>query len=83
MCSSDLTGTVTQSYSTRENTQLDAAAVGRQRADVSIGLAYPIASRAIAYGSIGRSLNGVADGGTSLSLSGGVAMGFRVRPTVP
>lgn len=78
-----LTGAFTQSYAISDNTVLDSLAVARQRADVTLSAAYPIATRAMAYGSVGRSLASAADGGTSLSLTAGVAVGFRVRPTVP
>jgi hypothetical protein len=75
-----LTGAVTQSYSLEGDPMLDALAVGRQRVDMTVGLAYPIARVASAYASFGRSLRSANQDGTQLALSGGVAFRFRALP---
>jgi hypothetical protein len=71
-----VTGSLTHSYSLPDNELLDALAVGRRRTDVSGTVARPLATRAMAYVSVGRSVKSVADGGTSLALSGGFSVSF-------
>lgn len=71
-----LTGSLTQSYSLKEDATLDALAIGRQRADVSFGMAYPVASIAAAYVNVGRSLTSLDEGGARLAMSGGVSLRF-------
>jgi len=71
-----LTGSLTQSYSLKEDATLDALAIGRQRADVSFGMAYPVASIAAAYVNVGRSLTSLDEGGARLAVSGGVSLRF-------
>jgi len=80
-----LTGSLTQSLSFKEDAVLDALGVGRRRADVSIGLAHPVASMAAAFVNVGRSLTRLDEGGTSLALSGGVSLRFNTsaRPWSP
>lgn len=71
-----VTGALTQSYSTRSDAALDALGVSRRRVDATAGVAHPIAGMAAAYVSAGRSLTSIAEGGTTVSLAGGVS--FRV-----
>ena len=78
-----LTGSITRSYSTQANPSLDALSVGRQRVDVSANATYPLGTQAAAFGSIGRSLSGVAQGGTRLALSGGISFWFRTPMPTP
>jgi len=78
-----LTGALTQSYSMNDDAALDARAVGRQRVDVSGAAAYPLASAAAGYISVGRSLSSLQEGGTSLALSGGVSFRFSTGKTTP
>jgi len=80
-----LTGSLTQSYSLKADATLDALAIGRQRADVSFGMAYPVASIAAAYVNVGRSLTSLDEGGTKLALSGGISLRFNTssRPWAP
>ena len=71
-----LTGALTQSYSTKEDPLSDQLGVGKQRMDVNAGVAYPLADIAAAYVSVGRSLTSLAEGGTSLSVAGGISFRF-------
>jgi hypothetical protein len=71
-----LTGSVTQSYSLKDDAVLDSLGIGRQRLDVSLGVAYPLGTRAATFGNVGRSLSSVEEGGTSLALSGGISFRF-------
>jgi hypothetical protein len=71
-----LTGALTQSYSTKEDPLSDQLGVGKQRMDVNAGLAYPLADIAAAYVSVGRSLTSLDEGGTSLSVAGGISFRF-------
>jgi hypothetical protein len=73
-----ITGSITHSYSLPDDDTLDAMAVSRKRADVSMSLGYPLGTRAVAFGSIGRSLSGIREGGTSVAVTGGVAIRFSV-----
>jgi len=76
------TGALTQSYSLKEDALLDALGIGRQRVDATAGVAYAIVESAAAYVSVGRSLSSLEEGGTSLSLAGGVSFRFaRARAT--
>jgi hypothetical protein len=68
-----LTGSMTHSYSAKNDVTLDQLAVSPQRADVSFGVGYPLTRTAAASVSIGRSLTSVDQGGTSLALSGGIS----------
>jgi hypothetical protein len=77
------TGALTQSYSILSDATLDAMGVGARRADVTGSVAMPIGEIAAGYVSIGRSLTSLEEGGTSLSLAGGLAFRFnaaRPRP---
>jgi hypothetical protein len=72
-----ITGVLTQSYSLQGDPLLDQMQVGRQRVDAMASAAYPIGTLAVAYGSVGRSLSSLDEGGTSLALTGGVSLRFQ------
>jgi len=71
-----LTGSLTQSYSLKDDAILDSMGIGRQRTDVSVGVAYPLGTMAATFVNVGRSLTSVGEGGTSLALSGGISFRF-------
>ena len=75
-----LTGALTQSYSLKEDAVLDALGIGRRRADVSLGMAYPVSNAAV-FASVGRSLTSLDEGGTSLAVSGGISFRFTTTGT--
>ena len=75
------TGALTQSYSIRPDAALDALGIGARRSDVTGSVALPIGQIAAGYVSVGRSLTRPEEGGTSLSLAGGLAVRFNAtRP---
>jgi hypothetical protein len=74
-----LSGSITQSYSTKSDPTLDAMAVDPSRADVSATVAYPLGNSVGASFSVGRSLTSIEQGGTSLALSGGLSFRFAAR----
>jgi hypothetical protein len=71
-----VTGALTQSYSLKEDAVLDSLGIGRQRMDVSLGIAYPIGSMSATFVNVGRSLTSMEEGGTSLALSAGISFRF-------
>jgi hypothetical protein len=71
-----LTAAITQAYSTRDDPLSDQLGVGKQRMDAMAGLAYPLRDVAAAYVSVGRSLTSLDEGGTSLSIAGGISIRF-------
>ena len=71
-----LTASLTQSYSLKEDAVLDSLGIGRQRMDVSLGVAYPLGTMAATFVNVGRSLTSIEEGGTSLALSGGISLRF-------
>jgi hypothetical protein len=71
-----LTGSLTQSYSLKDDAVLDSLGIGRQRMDVSLGVAYPLGTSAATFVNVGRSLTSMEEGGTSLALSGGISLRF-------
>lgn len=71
-----LTGSLTQSYSLKDDAVLDSLGIGRQRVDVSLGVAYPLGTMAATFVNVGRSLTSIEEGGTSLALSGGISLRF-------
>lgn len=77
-----LTGAFTHSYSIKEDLMLDGLGVSARHADVSGSVAYPVKTAAV-YVSVGRSLSSVEAGGTSISLSGGVAVSFTSARAIP
>ena len=78
-----LTGSLTQSYSIKEDLVLDSMSVSRQHMDVSSSVAVPLTSRAAAFVSVGRSLSKPEEGGTSLALSGGLSIRFSAPSVTP
>ena len=76
-----LTGSLTNSYSLRDDAVLDSLGIERRRADVSFGVAFPVADSVGAFANVGRSLTPVEEGGTSLALSGGMTFRFSARAT--
>ena len=75
------TGALTQSYSIRSDAALDALGIGARRSDVTGSVAVPLGQIAAGYVSVGRSLTRLDEGGTSLSLAGGLAVRFNAtRP---
>ena len=78
-----VTGAVTQSYSTKGDATLDSLGVSRQRVDATVGVAYPMAGIAAAYVSAGRTLTSIEEGGTTLSLAGGVSFRFSTPRAIP
>jgi hypothetical protein len=71
-----LSGAFTQSYSLKDDEVLDSMGIGRQRMDVSLGVAHALGTTAAAFVNVGRSLTSVDEGGTSLALSGGLSFTF-------
>jgi hypothetical protein len=71
-----VTGSLTQSYSLKEDAVLDSLGIGRQRMDASLGVAYPFGTMAATFINVGRSLTSMEEGGTSLALSGGISVRF-------
>ena len=71
-----LSGAFTQSYSLKDDAALDSMGIGRQRMDVSLGVAHGLGTMAAAFVNVGRSLTSVEEGGTSLALSGGLSFRF-------
>ena len=68
-----------QSYSLKDDAVLDSMGIGRQRTDVSFGVAHPLGTMAATFVNVRRSLTSVEEGGTSLALSGGIS--FRSAPS--
>lgn len=71
-----VTGSLSQSYSIKEDLALDSMSVSRQHLSVSGSAAVPLTSRAAGFVSVGRSLSSPEQGGTSLALSGGMSIRF-------
>jgi hypothetical protein len=71
-----LTGAFTQSYSVKADPTLDALGVSTRRADVTGSVAYPFGRVAVGYVSVARTLTSIAEGGTTFSVAGGVAVRF-------
>lgn len=71
-----VTGSLSQSYSIKEDLALDSMSVSRQHLSVSGSAAVPFTSRAAGFVSVGRSLTSPEQGGTSLALSGGLSIRF-------
>jgi hypothetical protein len=78
-----VTGALTHSYSMKEDALLDTMGVSRNRMDVTGALAYPVFGSAAAYVSIGRTLTSIAEGGTTLALSGGLSFRFNSPAATP
>jgi hypothetical protein len=70
-----LTGALTQSLSTSDVDE-SVAPASRNRVDAVCAVAQPLSDRVAGFASIGRTLTTIDEGGTSLSLTGGVSIGF-------
>lgn len=71
-----VTGSVTQSYSLKGDIVLDELGISRQRVDATGSVSRAIGRSIIAFGSVGRSLSSIDQGGTKLAISGGVTLRF-------
>jgi hypothetical protein len=78
-----VTGSLTQSYSIKEDLVLDATGIGRQNVNVSGAVAVPVTSRMAAFVNVGRTLTPIEEGGTKLALSGGVSIRFSATTSTP
>ena len=78
-----VTGSLTQSYSIKENLMLDATGIGRQNVNVSGAVAMPVTDRMAAFVNVGRTLTPIEEGGTKLALSGGVSIRFSAVTATP
>jgi len=78
-----VTGSLTQSYSIKEDLMLDATGVGRQNVNVSGAIAMPVTDRMAAFVNVGRTLTPIEEGGTKLALSGGVSIRFSALTSTP
>src|SRR4029434_132018 len=78
-----VTGSLTQSYSIKEDLMLDATGVGRQNVNVSGAVAMPVTDRMAAVVHVGRTLTPIEEGGTKLALSGGVSIRFSAVTATP
>ena len=78
-----VTGSLSQSYSIKEDLVLDSMSVSRQHLSVSGSAAVPLTSRAAAFVSVGRSLSSPEQGGTSLALTGGMSIRFSAPSATP
>jgi hypothetical protein len=74
-----VTGTLTQSHSTRTDTAADALGLPSNRTDISAGVSWAALDRAALFGSIGRTLTRSTPTDTHLFVTGGVAVNFNVR----
>jgi hypothetical protein len=77
------TGSLTQSYSIQSDAALDALGIGARRADLTGSVAIPIGQIAAGWVSAGRSLTSLDEGGTRLSLAGGIAVRFNAASVRP
>ena len=78
-----VTGSLSQSYSIKEDLVLDSMSVSRQHLSVSGSAAVPLTSRAAGFVSVGRSLSSPEQGGTSLALTGGMSIRFSAPSPTP
>jgi len=78
-----LTGSLTQSYSVKEDLVLDASGIGRQNVNVSGAVAVPVTGRIAAFVNVGRTLTRIDAGGTKLALSGGISVRFSAPTSTP
>jgi hypothetical protein len=77
------TGALTQSYSIQLDAALDALGIGARRADLTGSVAVPMGQIAAGWVSVGRSLTSLDEGGTRLSLAGGIAVRFNAASARP
>ena len=78
-----LTGSLTQSYSIKQDLMLDGMGVGRQNVNVSAAVAVPVTDRMAAFVNVGRTMTPIEEGGTKLALSGGVSIRFSTATATP
>jgi len=78
-----VTGSLTQSYSIKEDLVLDGMGIGRQNVNVSGAVAVPVTDRMAAFVNVGRTLTPIEEGGTKLALSGGVSIRFSAVTATP
>ena len=71
-----ITGTLTQSHSTKADAGADALGLPANRTDISGGVAWAAANRIALFGSLGRTLSRSHPTDTHLFVSGGVAVTF-------
>ena len=71
-----ITGTLTQSHSTKADAGADALGLPTNRTDISAGVTWAAASRIALFGSLGRTLSRSHPTDTHLFVSGGVAVNF-------
>jgi hypothetical protein len=74
-----ITGTVTQSHSTRTDLGADALGLPSNRTDISGGVSWAAVDRVALFGSLGRTLTRSNPTDTHLFVTGGVAVNFDVR----
>jgi hypothetical protein len=78
-----VSGSISQSHSLNEELTLDSLGVSRRRLDVSGSVGHALGRSAVASVSVGRSLSSIAEGGTRLSLMGGVTFRFSAQRIHP
>ena len=78
-----ITGAFVQSYSTTDDSTLDAIGIGKQRVDVMAGIGYPLGRVSAAYVSVGRTLTSIDEGGAILSFSAGMSFRFSTAKATP
>ena len=78
-----VTGSLTQSYSIKDDLVLDGMGIGRQNVNVSGAVAVPVTGRMAAFVNVGRTLTPIEEGGTKLALSGGVSIRFSALTATP
>ncbi|HEX5017606.1 MAG TPA: hypothetical protein VFX15_08475 [Actinomycetes bacterium] len=78
-----VTGSLTQSYSIKQDLVLDGMGIGRQNVNVSGAVAVPVTDRMAAFVNVGRTLTPIEEGGTKLALSGGVSIRFSALTATP
>jgi hypothetical protein len=71
-----ITGTLTQSHSTKADAGADALGLPANRTDISGGVTWAAANRIALFGSLGRTLSRSHPTDTHLFVSGGVAVSF-------
>ena len=71
-----ITGTLTQSHSTKADAGADALGLPANRTDISGGVTWAAANRVALFGSLGRTLSRSHPTDTHLFVSGGVAVNF-------
>jgi hypothetical protein len=78
-----ITGSFTQSHSVKTPASIAATSLVLDHADVSLGVALPVAHAATVYGNVGRSLTSIDAGGASLAVTGGISLRFSAPVSTP